>query len=63
MQLLLFLKEIYQSAICSLAEFTAKSIEAFHKLGELILVQPTLEPNVEHFATNLTGYVFFLIHY
>ncbi|XP_055934061.1 protein FAM114A2-like [Argiope bruennichi] len=48
-------KEIFQSAICSLADFTAKSIETFHKAAELILVQPNLDPDLEHCATNLTG--------
>lgn len=48
-------EEIYHSAICSLAEFTAKSIEAFHKFAEQILVQSQLESDTEHIATNLTG--------
>ncbi|CAL1291932.1 unnamed protein product [Larinioides sclopetarius] len=48
-------KEIFQSAICSLADFTAKCIETFHKAAELILVQPNLDPDLEHCATSLTG--------
>ncbi|GBN08104.1 Protein FAM114A2 [Araneus ventricosus] len=48
-------KEIFQSAICSLADFTAKCIETFHKAAELILVQPNLDPDLEQCATNLTG--------
>ncbi|GFR27234.1 protein FAM114A2 [Trichonephila clavata] len=48
-------KEIFQSGVCSLAEFTAKCIETFHKVAELILVQSNLETDLEHCATNLTG--------
>ncbi|KFM78065.1 Protein FAM114A2, partial [Stegodyphus mimosarum] len=48
-------EEIYRSAIHSLAEFTSKCIEAFQKVAELILVQSTLEQNLEQCATNLTG--------
>ncbi|GIY99438.1 protein FAM114A2 [Caerostris extrusa] len=44
-----------KSAIYSLAEFTAKCIETFHKVAELILVQPNLDMDLEHCATNLTG--------
>lgn len=34
-------KEIHQSAIRSLAELTSKSIEQFHKTGELMLIKKT----------------------
>ncbi|XP_015905507.2 protein FAM114A2 [Parasteatoda tepidariorum] len=47
--------EIYRSSICSLAEFTARCIETFHKVAELILVQKNLSPDLEQCATNLTG--------
>ncbi|XP_035218446.1 protein FAM114A2-like [Stegodyphus dumicola] len=47
-------EEIYRSAIHSLAEFTSKCIEAFQKVAELILVQSTIEQNLEQCATNLT---------
>lgn len=48
-------KEVFQSGVCSLAEFTAKCIETFHKVAELILVQSNLETDLEQCATNLTG--------
>ncbi|GFT56637.1 protein FAM114A2 [Nephila pilipes] len=48
-------KEIFQSGVCSLAEFTAQCIEIFQKVAELILVQSNLETDLEHYATNLTG--------
>lgn len=37
------IKEIHQVAISSLAEFTSKCIEQFHKAGELILTQKSAE--------------------
>ena len=33
------LQEMHRSAITSLAELTSKSIEQFHKTGELILIK------------------------
>ncbi|KAG8199690.1 hypothetical protein JTE90_022140 [Oedothorax gibbosus] len=48
-------KDIFRASICSLAEFTAKCIETFHKISELIIVQSNLQLDVEHCVTNLTG--------
>ncbi|KAL4230102.1 hypothetical protein ACF0H5_010487 [Mactra antiquata] len=39
------IKEIHRVAISSLAEFTSKSIEQFHKAGELILIKKTKDYN------------------
>lgn len=46
-------KEVYGQAICCLADFTAKSVEHFHKLGELILVRPEIENRITHCTMKL----------
>lgn len=46
-------KEMHRHAICYLANFTAKCVEHFHKLGELILVQPEIEQRIIHCALKL----------
>ncbi|XP_048777231.2 protein FAM114A2-like isoform X3 [Ostrea edulis] len=46
-------KEIHQSAIQSLAEITSKSLEQFHKAGELIILQRDTSKNCESRAHSL----------
>lgn len=47
------IKDIHQVAISSLAEFTSKCIEQFHKVGELILTQKSPIPNFKECSTTL----------
>ncbi|GAB1608872.1 protein FAM114A2-like [Argonauta hians] len=48
-------KEIYTVAIQSMAELTAKIIEQFHKVGELVLLQNDVDRSVEDRAKNLAS--------
>lgn len=48
-------KEIYPKSIETLAEMTAKTIELYHKVAELLLVKPLSDRTPMHFATQLTG--------
>lgn len=48
-------KEIYPKSIETLAEMTAKTIELYHKVAELLLVKPSLDRTPMHYATQLTG--------
>ncbi|XP_061165020.1 protein FAM114A2-like [Saccostrea echinata] len=46
-------KEIHQAAIQALAEFTSKSLEQFHKAGELIILQRDTSKHCESRAHSL----------
>ncbi|CAN8012359.1 unnamed protein product, partial [Ixodes pacificus] len=48
-------KEIYPKSIETLAEMTAKTIELYHKVAELLLVKPLSDRTPMHYATQLTG--------
>lgn len=48
-------KDVYITAIQSMAELTSKIIEQFHKSGELILLQKDLDKNMEDRAKSLAS--------
>lgn len=47
-------EEIYHDSIKTLAEFTAKSVELFHKIAEVLLVQSREEQDPLSYANNIT---------
>ncbi|KAK8760766.1 hypothetical protein V5799_027958 [Amblyomma americanum] len=48
-------KEIYRRGIETLAEMTAKTMELYHKVAELLLVKTSPDRTPMHYATQLTG--------
>uniref|UniRef100_L7M7T4 Protein FAM114A2 n=1 Tax=Rhipicephalus pulchellus TaxID=72859 RepID=L7M7T4_RHIPC len=48
-------KEIYRRGIETLAEMTAKTMELYHKVAELLLVKSSPDRTPMHYATQLTG--------
>ncbi|KAH9373185.1 hypothetical protein HPB48_004930 [Haemaphysalis longicornis] len=50
-------QEIYRRGIETLAEMTAKTMELYHKVAELLLVKTSPDRTPMHYATQLTGSV------
>ncbi|KAH8025390.1 hypothetical protein HPB51_007702 [Rhipicephalus microplus] len=48
-------EEIYRRGIETLAEMTAKTMELYHKVAELLLVKSTPDRTPMHYASQLTG--------
>lgn len=48
-------KEMYRRGIETLAEMTAKTMELYHKVAELLLVKTSPDRTPMHYATQLTG--------
>ena len=60
----LLLQSIHQSAIQSLAELTSKSVEHFHKTGELLLLKKDNNKDFLGKAKNLERYMYiFNLHW
>jgi hypothetical protein len=52
-------KEIHEVAIQSLAEITARAIEIFHKIGQLLLLEKNVPlTSYKNKANGLAGFVF-----
>lgn len=48
-------KEVYTKSLESMAEMTARTMELYHKVAELLLVRADLEKTPYQYATHLTG--------
>lgn len=48
-------KEVYRRGIETMAEMTAKTMELYHKVAELLLVKTSPDRTPMHYATQLTG--------